>query len=75
MSAQELLDIKINLSALRLAVGQYSRVREWEPLKRNPKNEYERGFMDGVDFLAEKTLPYIEQLEQQISQLEGETNQ
>ena len=75
MSAAELLDFKVNLSALRLAVEQYSHQREREPNRGNPKSEYERGFMDGVDFLAERVSPYIEKLEQQIRQLEGESNQ
>jgi hypothetical protein len=75
MSESDLLDMRVNLSALRLAIEQYSKQREREPLRGNPKNEYERGFMDGVDFLAERVSPYIEKLEQQIRQLEGESNQ
>lgn len=71
MSAADLLDLKVNLSALRLAVEQYGHQREREPRRGNPKNEYERGFMDGVDFLADKALPYIEKLERNLAQLEG----
>lgn len=72
MSYSQLGIIKTEVQQMRQSLEEYKKYLD--PRRGKPCNEYERGFLDAVEFLVKRLSDNISQLEQGVTSLESELN-